>query len=190
MQVGPMPRVLLAAAQHDPATLDVLNPILARLKLTPAQLNSTAGRILARAVETVVLGRQLQVWFDDLVAGIRAGDTRTFNPDRWEPTTWPASARGVGFAEVGRGTLSHWVRIENGRIANYQAVVPSTWNGSGRARDQRGPYEEALAGGHPLADPAAPLEPLRTIRSFDPCQSCGIHVLDAHGTELGWAETF
>lgn len=189
-QVGPMSRVMLAYAQKDPATAELLNPILARLKLRPEQLNSTAGRILARAVETVLLARQLQTWFDDLVRGIRAGDTATFNADKWEPKTWPSKAKGVGFAEVGRGTLSHWVRIDSGRIANYQAVVPSTWNGGGRATNQRGPYEEALSGGHPLVDPAAPLEPLRTIRSFDPCQSCGIHVLDARGVELGWAETF
>jgi hydrogenase large subunit len=185
-----MPRILMAYAQKDAATLEVLGPILNRLKLQPSQLNSTAGRILARAVEALLLARQLQVWFDALTKGIRAGDVKTFNPDKWEPKTWPSSAKGVGFTEVARGTLSHWVRIEDGKIANYQAVVPSTWNGGGRATNQRGPYEEALSNGHPLVDPAAPLEPLRTIHSFDPCQSCGIHVLDARGTELGWAETF
>ncbi|MFZ0158568.1 MAG: nickel-dependent hydrogenase large subunit [Kineosporiaceae bacterium] len=188
MQVGPMPRILMAYVQRDPETLEVLDPILRTLGLKPQQLNSTAGRILGRAVEALILARQLQRWFDEFVAGIKAGEVATFNPDKWEPSTWPASCKGVGFAEVARGTLSHWVRIENGKIGNYQAVVPSTWNGSGRALGQRGPYEEALAGGHPLVDAAAPLEPLRTIHSFDPCQSCGIHVLDATGRELSWAK--
>jgi hydrogenase large subunit len=187
VQVGPMPRIVMAYAQKDPETVEMVDPLLRRLGVTVDQLNSTAGRILCRAIEAVLLARQLQKWFDEFATGIRAGNVATFNPEKWEPSTWPSSSKGVGFAEVARGTLSHWVRIENGRTANYQAVVPSTWNGSGRALDQRGPYEEALANGHPLIDPKAPLEALRTIHSFDPCQSCGIHVLDAQGDELTWA---
>lgn len=183
-----MPRILMAYVQGDADTVALVEPILAKLALRPEQLNSTAGRILSRAVEAVLLARQLRTWFDQFVAAIRAGDHDTFNPDKWEPSTWPSTAKGVGFAEVARGTLSHWVRVQDGRIANYQAVVPSTWNGSGRALGKRGPYEEALAGGHPLVDPKAPLEALRTIHSFDPCQSCGIHVLDATGAELAWAK--
>jgi hydrogenase large subunit len=93
----------------------------------------------------------------------------------------------VGFAEVARGTLSHWVRVTDGKISNYQAVVPSTWNGCGRANGERGPYEESLVP-HPLVRPEQPLEPLRTIHSFDPCQSCGIHVLDVTGSEVAWAK--
>ncbi|HEX2809240.1 MAG TPA: nickel-dependent hydrogenase large subunit [Kineosporiaceae bacterium] len=188
VQVGPMPRVLMAYVQKDAETLELLTPILRKLGLKPEQLNSTAGRILGRAVEAVLLARQLQTWFDEFTKGIRAGDVTTFNPDRWDPSSWPASSKGVGFAEVARGTLSHWVRIEGGKVANYQAVVPSTWNGGGRALKQRGPYEEALSNGHPLVDAAAPLEALRTIHSFDPCQSCGIHVLDASGHQLSWAK--
>jgi hydrogenase large subunit len=132
------------------------------------------------------MARQLQRWFDELVAGIVSGVTQTFNPDKWEKATWPNATKGVGFAEVARGTLSHWVRITDGAISNYQAVVPSTWNGCGRANGERGPYEESLVP-HPLVDPEQPLEPLRTIHSFDPCQSCGIHVLDVTGSEVAWA---
>jgi hydrogenase large subunit len=187
VQVGPMPRVLMAYVQNDPETREMVDPILRSLGLGVGDLNSTAGRILCRAVESVLLARQMVTWFDTFVTNIKGGDVTTFNPDKWEPATWPASSKGVGFAEVGRGTLSHWVHIDDGKISNYQCVVPSTWNGSGRALGQRGPYEEALSNGHPLVDPQAPLEALRTIHSFDPCQSCGIHVLDAEGTELGWA---
>jgi len=187
VQVGPMPRVLMAYVQNDPETREMVDPILRSLGLGVGDLNSTAGRILCRAIESVLLARQMVTWFDTFVNNIKGGDVTTFNPDKWEPTTWPSSSKGVGFAEVGRGTLSHWVHIDNGKISNYQCVVPSTWNGSGRALGQRGPYEEALSNGHPLVDPKAPLEALRTIHSFDPCQSCGIHVLDAEGTELGWA---
>jgi hydrogenase large subunit len=187
VQVGPMPRVLMAYVQNDPETREIVDPILRSLGLGVGDLNSTAGRILCRAIESVLLARQMVTWFDTFVNNIKGGDVTTFNPDKWEPTTWPSSSKGVGFAEVGRGTLSHWVHIDDGKISNYQCVVPSTWNGSGRALGQRGPYEEALSNGHPLIDPKAPLEALRTIHSFDPCQSCGIHVLDAEGTELGWA---
>jgi hydrogenase large subunit len=188
VQVGPLPRILMAYVQKDAETVEMVDPILASLGLGVGDLNSTAGRILGRAIESVLLARQMKVWFDQFVANIRSGDVTTFNPDKWEPSTWPASSKGVGFAEVGRGTLSHWVHIDNAKISNYQCVVPSTWNGSGRALGQLGPYEEALSHGHPLADPKAPLEALRTIHSFDPCQSCGIHVLDAEGTEVAWAQ--
>jgi len=187
VQVGPMPRVLSAYVQGDAETREDVDPILRQLGAQPEQFNSTAGRILGRAVEAVEMARQLQRWFDEFAAGIQAGDTRTFNPDKWEKSTWPSAAKGVGFAEVARGTLSHWVRVTDGSISNYQAVVPSTWNGCGRANGERGPYEESLVP-HPLIDPEQPLEPLRTIHSFDPCQSCGIHVLDATGAEVAWAK--
>lgn len=187
VQTGPMPRLLSAYVQGDAETRDDLDPILAQLGARPEQLNSTAGRILARAVEAVEMARELQRAFDELTTLIRAGDVQTFNPDKWEKSTWPAESRGVGYAEVARGMLSHWVRISDGSIANYQCVVPSTWNGSGRATGERGPYEEALVP-HPLVRPEQPLEPLRTIHSFDPCQSCGIHVVDVTGAEVAWAK--
>lgn len=75
----------------------------------------------------------------------------------------------MGWVEAPRGSLSHWVRIENGQTVNYQAVVPSTWNSSGRdAAGQMGPYEYSLAhtGKHPLVDPSRPVEPLRTITAM------------------------
>ena len=68
--------------------------------------------------------------------------------------------------------------IENGKIKNYQAVVPSTWNAGPRdANDQIGPYEASLMN-NPIADPERPLEVLRTVHSFDPCIACAIHMFD------------
>jgi hydrogenase large subunit len=91
---------------------------------------------------------------------------------------------GVGTHEAPRGVLSHWTVIRDGKIANYQAVVPSTWNAGPRdGRDQKGPYEASLVG-NPVADPALPLEALRTIHSFDPCLACAIHAVDAEGREV------
>ncbi len=76
------------------------------------------------------------------------------------------------------------MHIVDGEIANYQCVVPSTWNAGPRdAMGQPGPYEQALIG-NPVADPEQPLEILRTIHSFDPCMACGVHVLDPEGREV------
>ena len=86
--------------------------------------------------------------------------------------------------EAPRGGLAHWIVIENGKIDNYQAVVPSTWNAGPRdAAGQAGPYEAALAG-HQMVDPEQPVEILRTIHSFDPCIACAVHVTDPNGEEL------
>ena len=86
--------------------------------------------------------------------------------------------RGIGVIEAPRGTLSHWIVIENGKIKNYQAVVPSTWNAGPRDDKGRpGPYEASLIG-NPIADPERPLEVLRTVHSMDPCIACAVHVID------------
>jgi len=65
--------------------------------------------------------------------------------------------------------------------------VPSTWNSGGRdAQGQMGPFEYSLANSksHPLADPSKPLEVLRTVHSFDPCQSCAVQILDGTGAQI------
>jgi hydrogenase large subunit len=118
------------------------------------------------------------------MANIRAGDVRTFNSALWEPSSWPRHAQGVGFVEAPRGSLAHWIVIDDGKISNYQAVVPTTWNAGPRdAAGTDGPYEAALKGHH-LQDPKQPLEILRTIHSFDPCLACAVHVIDPDGQEL------
>jgi len=125
----------------------------------------------------------MQGWLDQLVANIRSGDTRTFDDRLWEPSSWPKQSRGAGFMEAPRGALGHWIVIEDGRIANYQAVVPSTWNAGPRdASGKPGAYEAALAG-HQLYDPKQPIEILRTIHSFDPCIACAVHVAGPDGEE-------
>ncbi|MCL2317186.1 MAG: nickel-dependent hydrogenase large subunit [Actinomycetia bacterium] len=185
MQVGPLSRVMLAYAQGHPRTKEIVDNALASLQITPKQMNSTAGRTLARAVECLTSAETL--WkdtFPTFIAGIKAGDINVFDPARWEPSSWPTSCQGYCIVEVARGNLSHWVGIEKGKISHYQAVVPTTWLAGGRDETgMQGPYEESLAGNglHPLVDPAQPLEPLRTIHSFDPCMSCSVHVLDPDG---------
>jgi [NiFe] hydrogenase large subunit/hydrogenase large subunit len=185
MEVGPLARALVAYASGHQDTQDVVNDALGRLGVGPEALFSTLGRTAARGVETVLLARKMEDWFGALIARVRAGETSTFNGDLWEPSTWPASARGYGFLEAARGSLGHWVQIENGSIRHYQCVVPSTWNCSPRdGQGLNGPYEAALMDNHPLVDPARPIEILRTIHSFDPCMACGVHVLDSEGNEV------
>jgi hydrogenase large subunit len=187
VQVGPNARLMVAYAQKHQPVVELAGKALKTLGLEVRHLNSTLGRTLCRCLESVLVSRQLIGQFAELREAIRSGDTKTFNPDRWEKGSWPKSAQGVGFAEAARGTLSHWVQIENGKIVRYECVVPSTWNSSGRdSEGKQGPYEEALAGSgdHPLADSKRPLEVLRTIHSFDPCQSCAVHLLDATGRPL------
>jgi Ni,Fe-hydrogenase I large subunit len=110
-----------------------------------------------------------------------SGDLQMHDGSKWDPSTWPASVRGYGLFEAPRGSLGHWVEIENSVVKNYQAVVPTTWNAGPRdAKGQRGPYETALLK-TPIADPERPLEILRTLHSFDPCLACAVHVVDARG---------
>jgi len=158
---------------------------LRHLDVPVTALFSTLGRTAARTLETKLVADHMQVWYDNLVANIRAGDTDTFKETLWEPANWPKEARGVGFTEAPRGALAHWIVIKDGKIDNYQAVVPSTWNAGPRdPNDQPGAYEAALQDNHQMHDPKQPLEILRTIHSFDPCIACAVHVSDPDGREL------
>jgi len=182
MEVGPLARMLVAYAAGHKDVREMVGATLGALNVGPAALFSTLGRTAARGIETVLLARRLQVWYDNLVDRIRNGDVRTFDNSKWDPATWPAKAQGYGYLDAPRGALGHWVQIENQKISRYQCVVPSTWNCSPRdGQGQPGPYEAALMDHHPLVDPERPIEILRTIHSFDPCMACGVHVLDATG---------
>ncbi len=184
MEVGPLARMLLLYATGHTAARSLVDATLHKLDLPVEALFSTLGRTAARGLETKLFADAMSGWYDRLLANIKGGDLTTFNGERWEPATWPDRCRGVGFMEAPRGGLAHWVSIEDGRIANYQAVVPSTWNAGPRdAKGQPGPYEAALAGHH-LHDPKQPIELLRTIHSFDPCIACAVHVSDPAQGEL------
>jgi hydrogenase large subunit len=185
MEVGPLARVLMLYTRGHEQTRDLVNMTLKKLDIPVTALFSTLGRTAARTLETKIIADTMQVWYDNLVTNIKAGDTKTFNEVLWDPSTWPKQARGVGFMEAPRGALAHWIIIENGKIANYQAVVPSTWNAGPRdPAGQPGAYEAALQDNHTLYDTKAPVEILRTIHSFDPCIACAVHVTDPVGEEL------
>jgi hydrogenase large subunit len=184
MEVGPLARCLMLYAKGHEPTKALVDSVLAKLDVPITALFSTLGRTAARTLETKIIADLLPGMYDGLIANIRKGDTKTFNEATWEPARWPARAKGVGYMEAPRGGLSHFIVIENGKIANYQAVVPSTWNAGPRdPKGQPGAYEAALAG-HRLAVADQPLEILRTIHSFDPCIACAVHVTDPEKGEL------
>jgi hydrogenase large subunit len=184
MEVGPLARVLMLYAKGHEQTKELVGMTLKKLDVPVTALYSTLGRTAARTLETKIIADAMQGWYDQLIANIKAGDVKTFNETSWEPSSWPATAKGVGLTEAPRGALAHWIVIKDGRIDNYQAVVPSTWNAGPRdAQGQDGPYEAALKGHH-LYDPMQPIEILRTIHSFDPCIACAVHVTDPDGEEL------
>lgn len=191
MQVGPLAQVLVGVATgHELITkyatrfLEIAGSV-AGAKLGPSVLHSTLGRHAARAIRCAVFSELALKHWKLLVENIGKGDTRIF-----EPPVFPSGEqRGFGFHEAPRGTLSHWVVIRDGRIANYQAVVPSTWNAGPRdEKGQKGPYEASLMG-NPIADAEKPLEVLRTVHSFDPCLACAIHTQDVEGKEIARIRT-
>jgi hydrogenase large subunit len=185
MEMGPLARMVLLHASGNTAAIALTSRALDSLGLTFDAMYSTMGRILSRGLESKLLVDRMAGWHERLMANIEAGDVRTFNDAKWEPSSWPRHARGVGTIEAPRGALGHWVIIEDGVIANYQAVVPTTWNaGPMDERGQHGPYEAALLAGHTLVNPDQPLEVLRTIHSFDPCMSCAAHVFGPAGEDL------
>jgi hydrogenase large subunit len=185
-QVGPLANVLcMYAAGHEPTKKYVTQALatvskIAGTKVGPGALHSTIGRHAARAVRCAVLYDELNKQWQALVDNIAKGDVKTWNKFTFKP----GEIRGYGFHEAPRGTLSHWVVIDNDKIKNYQCVVPSTWNAGPRNQnDAPGPYEASLKG-NPVADPDRPLEVVRTVHSFDPCLACAIHLMDARGQHL------
>ena len=185
-QVGPLAAVLNAVAAGHQPTVATVNKVLDTVsalvgsKVGVSALHSTIGRHAARAVRCATMVDLLQANWDKLVANIGAGDVATFN----KPVFPKGEIMGFGFHEAPRGLLSHWTVIRDGKIANYQCVVPSTWNAGPRSEDDApGPYEASLVD-NPVADPEKPLEVLRTIHSFDPCIACAVHV---HDQESGQA---
>ena len=184
MEVGPLARWVIGYARGIPEFKEPVEKVLTDLQLPVSALFSTLGRTAARGLEGSWAAHKLSYFQDKLMANIKAGDSSTANTERWDPKTWPKEARGVGTTEAPRGALGHWIVIKEGKIDNYQAVVPTTWNGSPRdPAGNIGAFEAALLN-TPLVNAEEPLEILRTLHSFDPCLACSTHVMSPDGEEL------
>jgi len=186
-EVGPLANVMVGVATGDKRYTQYLNDSIGVIKAVSKQsdiplsaLHSTIGRHAARAIRCGVMIDTLKDQWQKLVDNVATGDLDTFN----SPVFPKGEVRGFGFHEAPRGALSHWVVIEDKKIKNYQAVVPSTWNAGPRDENgEIGPYESSLMG-NPVADPEKPLEVLRTVHSFDPCIACAIHMVDTEQKEI------
>jgi len=184
VEVGPLARYVIGYAQGKAEFKEPADKLLTDLGLPLTALFSTLGRTAARALECQWAAVKMRSFQDKLITTLKAGQFATANTDKWAPETWPKEARGVGFTEAPRGALGHWITIKDGKIDNYQAVVPTTWNGSPRdPQGNIGAFEASLLD-TPVADPAQPLEIIRTLHSFDPCLACSTHVISPDGQEM------
>ena len=204
MEVGPLSRYILGYAhalkghkhaqrvkeqvESSAAIINSVFPKALGMKETQYSakqlLPTTIGRTLARALESQYAAEMMLADWHELVANIKAGDTNTANVEKWDPATWPKEAKGVGTVAAPRGMLGHWIKIKDGKIENYQCVVPTTWNGSPRdTKGQIGAFEASLMN-TPMVNPEQPLEILRTLHSFDPCLACSTHVMSEEGQEM------
>jgi len=190
MEVGPLSRMLVGYASGRADYKEVIESTLKALDVPVTALFSTLGRTAARGLETKLTCDWALEFYQQLLANIKNGDTRTQNNDKWDPESWPKTAKGIGMVEAPRGALSHFIVIDDKKIGNYQLVVPTTWNASPRdPQGKRSAYEESLIG-TPVADPKLPLEVIRTIHSFDPCLACAVHVYDENGTTIHDLKTY
>lgn len=182
VEVGPLARMIVAYAAGNEGVRGIMDDFTSRVGVPFEFWYSTVGRTIARALETKLVGDYIPTMIGELVGNVSRGDERFFN--RYTER----DGDGWAMAEAPRGSLSHWVVVKGGKVDNYQAVVPTTWNASPRdARGEMGPYEASLVG-QPMADPSQPLEVIRTIHSFDPCLACAVHILNRDGEEIAHFE--
>ncbi|HID37373.1 MAG TPA: nickel-dependent hydrogenase large subunit [Ghiorsea sp.] len=191
VEVGPLSRYVLAYAQGNEYVQDQIHNSVAAFNTLAGTnlgakpiLQSTIGRTLARALESQYCSDMMVDDWHRLIQNIKNGDTVTANMEKWDPSTWPKECKGVGTAAAPRGALGHWIRIKDGKIENYQCVVPTTWNGSPRdPAGNIGAFEACLMG-TPVERPDEPVEILRNLHSFDPCLACSTHVMSEEGEEI------
>lgn len=183
MEVGPLARMVVGFASNDGLIKKYVTNFLTNANLPATVLFSTVGRTAARAIESELMADVMMNWVDELALNAANGDLSTWT--EFDFNTVAKDAKGIGLEEAPRGALGHWVKIKDGKVVNYQTVVPSTWNAAPRDyKGRMGAYEAALIGTK-VANVEQPLEILRTIHSFDPCIACAVHLIDTNGKELG-----
>ncbi len=177
-EVGPLADVLVnLAANHEP-TRKIVSEVFEKLGMdrrdgrhVVRRLISVMGRNIARAIESKLVAEAMTDWIDALTPG---------EPFYTPPETPRKYEDGAFFGLTGapRGALGHWMTIQNGAIAHYQCISPTTWNASPRDNHGvSGPMEQALEG-LPVRDGSNPFEIARAVRAFDPCLACAVHVFD------------
>lgn len=122
-------------------------------------------RVFARLHEAVILLDMMDTWVDEL----------SLDENYYTKNTLKQDATGIGLTEAARGILGHWIRVENGKIKNYQVITPTGWNASPQdERENPGALEKSLIG-LPIEYEGNPAEIDHVIRSYDPCLVCTVH---------------
>ncbi|QDF28602.1 nickel-dependent hydrogenase large subunit [Halarcobacter anaerophilus] len=181
MEVGPLSCLLVSYAKGNTKVKAVVDEFLQETGLPTEALFTALGRTAARCLQAMAIIRNGMETFNTLIENLKVDQETcaSYHIDK------DKEYKGRFIGDVPRGMLSHWVRIKNGVIENYQAVVPSTWNaGPTDSKGQKGPYESNLIG-LKVEDISKPLEIIRIIHSFDPCIACAVHVMDKKGNNLG-----
>ena len=180
LQVGPLANIVINYALGNKRVKAVVDQFLKDTGLPISAVASTLGRTACRMIEAKVVADNGMEAFNALIQNLKVDDATcaSYKIDKNK------EYKGRYIGHVPRGALSHWVKIKNGVIENYQAVVPSTWNASPKdAKGVRGSYEESLIG-LKITDLSQPLEIVRIIHSYDPCIACAVHVMDTKGNEM------
>lgn len=180
MEVGPLASILVGYVSGNTKVTAVVDGFLAKTGIPTAALFSTLGRTAARMLQAKLIADNALIAFNNLIENLKVDQetcaTYIIDKDK--------EYKGRGIGDVPRGMLSHWIRIKNGVVENYQAVVPSTWNaGPMDSKGVKGPYEADLIG-LKIQDLTQPLEIIRIIHSYDPCIACAVHVMDTKGNKL------
>jgi quinone-reactive Ni/Fe-hydrogenase large subunit len=181
MEVGPLACILISYAKGNKKIVPLVDEFLARTGLPKAALFTALGRTAARMLQVRAISKYGLEAFYTLIENLKV-DEETYTSYKIDKNK---EYKGRFIGDVPRGMLSHWIRIKNGVVENYQAVVPSTWNaGPMDSKGKLGPYEASLIG-LKVANISQPLEIIRIIHSFDPCIACAVHVMDKKGNDLG-----
>ena len=174
-EVGPLARIAATYASGEPTVKKLVDSVLSKFNASPKALFSVLGRHAARALYTKFVADSMPGWLLELKPGKPA----------YVDYEIPDESTGMGLVDAARGALGHWIEIKDKKIANYQCVVPSTWNlGPRDDKEQPGPVEQALIGTK-IKDENNPYEIGRIVRSFDPCLACAVHVITPKGRTLG-----
>ena len=174
MECDSLSRILVAYKRGVPFIVEHVDDFLEKVgapgKISIAQ--STLGRTGLRQIETLYIAKLMKDWTQELIEAVKSGDSEYFRtPER-------TTGEGTGFWEAPRGALYHTEKVKDGKITDYQIIIPSTWNlapinGNG----EHGPLEQALIG-VPVTDMEKPINALRTVHSFDPCTACSVHITE------------
>ncbi len=175
LETGGFARLLVAYKRNVPFVVEHIDGLLEALGAKKGELSAlqnTLGRTGSRQIETLYVATLMKEWVEELCEAVKGGDSAYFT------TPSQITGEGTGFWEAPRGALYHSEKVKDGKIEDYQIIIPSTWNLAPHDPEGNyGPLEQALIG-VPVADIEKPINALRTVHSFDPCTACAVHVVE------------